>query len=912
MGIPQTITFSVSSPQTVGSLSVSASSTNSTLDVTITIVSGPATIGGSSSGSLTNSGTVTLTGPGIVVLAANQAGNESFDPATEVRQTFNVAPAGRYFYATMTGGSTPTTTKFTFASTLFKIHSVGDLNINPYLNYVATNLSQITAYCPSTGQSVSFSFSVYNSLQNSPYLGPGNIWVLPVNITSIPFAFGDVVQFYAANQPSDSVLFPPNQVITWNPTLNQLVGTTHSLNGTSSSALTVSYTSSDTNIATITGTTATFHAAGTVIITASQAGNDVIYAAPEVQKTFVVKLSQTITWIPTLNQVAGTPYTVDATAPGGTVTYASSKTSVATISGTTVTFHTNGTVNITASQAGNGTYAAAPTVLKTFVVKLPQTITWNPTLNQVVGTPYTVNASSPVGTVTYASSNTSIATISGTTASFAAPGIVTITASQAGNGTYAATQITASFNVAPAGRYFYAVMGIGFNHLPGYFSFIPSNFIRINPNGDLNVDPYLNYVAANLSQITAYCPSTGASVSFSIKGSPYITGVDYWTIPTVLSSVPFSVDDVVHFYAANQPPNSVLFPPNQVISWNPSLSHIAGTTYALNGTSSSNLAVSYTSSNSIADISGTTVTFGSAGTVNITASQAGNGTYDPAADVPYTFTVDAAPLVINDAFTSMNEYNTVNPLSGIYVIAGIVNQKNPDTSLTSLGPLREQSNLNVLGTYDNLAALNAAHGSDASVGDLYIAGGHYYVSSSLNAGNGFSDQGPVVAPSGVPCFVPGTRILTPEGYKAVETLRQGSLVTTADGRIVPAKLYRTHLKTTTSISAPYTIPAGSFGLKTELTVSPMHAFQMRKGLWMIPAAAAKLDAAVVQKTLGEPATYYHIECPQYFRDNLVVDGIVVESYSAKQIKACPYTWSASLKGFTRVGSIVGTKITVPQ
>ena len=166
---------------------------------------------------------------------------------------------------------------------------------------------------------------------------------------------------------------------------------------------------------------------------------------------------------------------------------------------------------------------------------------------------------------------------------------------------------------------------------------------------------------------------------------------------------------------------------------------------------------------------------------------------------------------------------------------------------------------------------------------------------------------------GVPCFVAGTRILTPEGYKAVETIAQGSLVSTADGRAVPVKLYGTHLDTTTSISAPYTIPAGSFGLKTELTVSPMHAFQMRKGLWMIPKIAAKLSSAVVQKTLGEPVTYYHIECPQYLRDNLVVDGTVVESYSAKQMRGLgsPYTWSASLKGFTRASSAV-SKIVAPQ
>jgi hypothetical protein len=82
---------------------------------------------------------------------------------------------------------------------------------------------------------------------------------------------------------------------------------------------------------------------------------------------------------------------------------------------------------------------------------------------------------------------------------------------------------------------------------------------------------------------------------------------------------------------------------------------------------------------------------------------------------------------------------------------------------------------------------------------------------------------------------------------------------------------------------------------------------------MIPAVAAKkMPAAVTQAPIGGSMAYYHIECPQYLRDNLVVDGTVVESYSAKQMRGMgsPYTWSASLKGFTRVGA--GTKIVVSQ
>jgi hypothetical protein len=41
---------------------------------------------------------------------------------------------------------------------------------------------------------------------------------------------------------------------------------------------------------------------------------------------------------------------------------------------------------------------------------------------------------------------------------------------------------------------------------------------------------------------------------------------------------------------------------------------------------------------------------------------------------------------------------------------------------------------------------------------------------------------------------------------------------------------------------------------------------------------------VKQYGVGVPVDYYHVECPNYFTDNLVVDGCVVESFAGKQVK----------------------------
>ena len=144
-------------------------------------------------------------------------------------------------------------------------------------------------------------------------------------------------------------------------------------------------------------------------------------------------------------------------------------------------------------------------------------------------------------------------------------------------------------------------------------------------------------------------------------------------------------------------------------------------------------------------------------------------------------------------------------------------------------------------------------------------------------------------------------IRVPGGEAAIETLKRGDLVTTADGRTVAIKgLYKTQVITTAE-TAPYLIPAGLYG-KRDLLLSPKHAIQIRKGVWNFPGFAARTNAAIRQVAVGESVEYYHLECPVFLRDNLVANGCIVESFGTLQIKHNPYTYSARLGGFTREGS----------
>jgi hypothetical protein len=165
--------------------------------------------------------------------------------------------------------------------------------------------------------------------------------------------------------------------------------------------------------------------------------------------------SQTISFGSIPAQTVGSTLTVSATASSGLpVTFTVVQNGNCSVSGNVVTFLNFGNCGVIANQAGNSTYAAAPSVGQIIVVNLPgpQTITFGMIAAQKVGTPLTLTATASSGlAVSYASSTTSACTVSGSTAAFVAAGTCTITASQAGNGSYAAAApVSQSFSVSAA------------------------------------------------------------------------------------------------------------------------------------------------------------------------------------------------------------------------------------------------------------------------------------------------------------------------------------------------------------------------------------------------------------------------------------------------------------------------------
>ena len=142
-------------------------------------------------------------------------------------------------------------------------------------------------------------------------------------------------------------------------------------------------------------------------------------------------------------------------ASGNPIVFASLTTSVCTVSGSTVTGVSVGLCTVTANQAGNAFYNAAPQATQNVSINpagslLSQTISFGAVPRVLVGGTGTLSATGGASgnPVTFSSQTTGICTVNGSTVTGVAVGTCTIAANQAGNANYSsAVQVTESFNV---------------------------------------------------------------------------------------------------------------------------------------------------------------------------------------------------------------------------------------------------------------------------------------------------------------------------------------------------------------------------------------------------------------------------------------------------------------------------------
>jgi hypothetical protein len=126
------------------------------------------------------------------------------------------------------------------------------------------------------------------------------------------------------------------------------------------------------------------------------------------------------------------------------------------------------------------------------------------------------------------------------------------------------------------------------------------------------------------------------------------------------------------------------------------------------------------------------------------------------------------------------------------------------------------------------------------------------------------------------CFLGNAPVLTPTGYRRIDSLVAGDMVRTADGRDVEIQRVK-HQRILAPLSSvnPYVIPKGQFGATENLAISPRHCVAV-PGRGMVEAR----ELGLRQLSMRAAFDYFNLELPEW--DNMVVAGVEVESLAPKK------------------------------
>ena len=357
-----------------------------------------------------------------------------------------------------------------------------------------------------------------------------NVWV------SVTYGNG---QFAAVSQTGNNYKVMTKNILKQTPTITnfniptkiygdspfQITQPTSTSNGA------FSYASYNTSVATISGNTITIVGVGISTITATQAATT-NYTSGFTDASFTVtKATPNITnfYIPTKTYGDPSFVIIDPSSnSNGAFSYTSSNTSVATISGNTITIIGGGISTITATQAATPNYTSGFTDAS-FTVTLAEPLITNFNIpTKIYGdSPFQITqpTSNSDGAFSYASSNTSVATISGNTITIVGGGISTITATQAATTNYTSGTMPTTFTVTQS------TPTIGPLSIPSQMS-MGQSYTIANPSSNSNGS--FNYTSSNPLVETI---SSGNILTAVGVGSTTITATQAATLDYTSGSV---------------------------------------------------------------------------------------------------------------------------------------------------------------------------------------------------------------------------------------------------------------------------------------------------------------------------------------------------------------------------------------
>lgn len=315
---------------------------------------------------------------------------------------------------------------------------------NPSILITLNTGTVSAAYLSGSGsKTLIFRYTIVSGDQDPDGINIANS--IQLNGGSIQNAAGCNAKISISGTPSTAGVLVKTQVaqtITFSTFSNKTYGDADFAPGAStSSGLAISYTSSNTNVATIAGNNIHITGAGTTTITASQAGN-ADYLPASVQQVLTVAPKPITVTATALSKTYGQAdpvltYTLNPALINGDI-----------LSGalSRVAGENAGTYSIQQGNLANNNYAITFVPALFTINKAAQLITWSQVLtagcdgNTTIQLTATASSGLPV---TFTSSNTAIATINNNVLTIVGPGTVTMTATQPGNNNYnAAAQVT--------------------------------------------------------------------------------------------------------------------------------------------------------------------------------------------------------------------------------------------------------------------------------------------------------------------------------------------------------------------------------------------------------------------------------------------------------------------------------------
>jgi hypothetical protein len=531
---------------------------------------------------IVKNGTLKIVGTGNCMITAQQIGNEIFNAALSVSKNVKVEKLDQ-------------TVDFQLPVTVY----VGDSNI--IINALASSQLPVDIIISDT--------SIIKLYSNELKIKATGVCMVTVQ------QLGNTVYNQASTISKTITVLKRNQFIDSQMPQYAIYGDANiPLQTVANSGLTIEYTSSDTSIASIEQGQLNVKNVGFCTIIASQPGNYMFNASASVTSVFEVKkASQTI-------QFTTKPFAIytdsdiilNATASSGLeVGFNSSDTSVAIIIGNKIHIVRVGNCSIIATQSGNNSFNAAPSIALPFEVKKAnQTVTFDDLTTILYSDTIIIPIakSSSALPIKYTSSDTSVALIRNDSIIIKSAGTSIITTSQQGNAFYnPSNEVSHVLQINKANQ------TVTFNDLA---TILYSDTI-IKPKAKSSSTLQISYTSSD----TSVALIRNDSIIIKSAGTSIITASQAG------NSFYSPSNDVSHVLRVNKANQTISFDAFQDIQ----LSHVA---FELEATTTSDLEITFTSSDtSIAKVVNGKVDVKRVGSCVIIANQPGNKNYYPASQV---------------------------------------------------------------------------------------------------------------------------------------------------------------------------------------------------------------------------------------------------------------------------------------